>query len=415
MANGAELVSFSPLVVEKHVGSASTQNAANSNLVFTSFSSFSRSADLDRRVSHAGLYQGITRTLISGLHSEGFLVEFSTRLASIADDAYVRRRFDVVGSVGQLIRGLPPSRELESVGHFYEALSLNRGARGDAVGAGKMFERIAETAPLRYRARAMLALAGNSFTAGDRRTAMSFYLEVMERARRDRILDPMTLYAASRMTAVIRSMEGDHRGAVADLERMVPLARMAALVQPYAYYDYMNTLAVELGELGRLEQARHAAQIAIASPFASAYPEWRETFDEIEAKQPRASRSVVEVPHPVADHGSVTQTRDETNRDNLLRLPAAELSAGAGQTGRHLPAHPARVINLHEWKATLKGSSAPLRDRLSPEQMKRMTTGEKLIRLMDLISQDETDDETIDRILEAVEQIVLNRRSERLD
>jgi 3-hydroxyacyl-CoA dehydrogenase len=44
-----------------------------------------------------------------------------------------------------------------------------------------------------------------------------------------------------------------------------------------------------------------------------------------------------------------------------------------------------------------------------------MTTGEKLIRLMDLISQDETDDETIDRILEAVEQIILNRRNEKLD
>ena len=44
-----------------------------------------------------------------------------------------------------------------------------------------------------------------------------------------------------------------------------------------------------------------------------------------------------------------------------------------------------------------------------------MTTGEKLIRLMDLISQDETDDATIDRILEAVEEIVFNRRNEKLD
>jgi hypothetical protein len=39
-----------------------------------------------------------------------------------------------------------------------------------------------------------------------------------------------------------------------------------------------------------------------------------------------------------------------------------------------------------------------------------MSTGEKLIRLMDLISHDETDDETIDVILEAVEAIVLGRR-----
>lgn len=44
-----------------------------------------------------------------------------------------------------------------------------------------------------------------------------------------------------------------------------------------------------------------------------------------------------------------------------------------------------------------------------------MTTGEKLIRLMDLISQDETDDETIERILEAVEDIVMSCRKQGLD
>ena len=41
------------------------------------------------------------------------------------------------------------------------------------------------------------------------------------------------------------------------------------------------------------------------------------------------------------------------------------------------------------------------------EQRLRMTTVEKLIRLMDLISHDDTDDEMIDRILEAVEEIVM--------
>jgi len=39
-----------------------------------------------------------------------------------------------------------------------------------------------------------------------------------------------------------------------------------------------------------------------------------------------------------------------------------------------------------------------------------MTTHEKLRRLVDLISQDETDDDTIDLILEAVERIVFARR-----
>ena len=63
----------------------------------------------------------------------------------------------------------------------------------------------------------------------------------------------------------------------------------------------------------------------------------------------------------------------------------------------------------------VKTSSRTTPEGVTAEQRRRMTTGEKLIRLMDLISQDETDDETIDRILEAVEQIVLSRRNEKLD
>lgn len=55
----------------------------------------------------------------------------------------------------------------------------------------------------------------------------------------------------------------------------------------------MNTLAVERTEAGRLEEARNAPQIALASPFASAYPEWRKTREEIKLKGWRAPRSVV--------------------------------------------------------------------------------------------------------------------------
>ena len=45
------------------------------------------------------------------------------------------------------------------------------------------------------------------------------------------------------------------------------------------------------------------------------------------------------------------------------------------------------------------------------EQRRGLSAAEKLIRIMDLISNDETDDETIDCILEAVEELVLKRRT----
>jgi hypothetical protein len=47
--------------------------------------------------------------------------------------------------------------------------------------------------------------------------------------------------------------------------------------QPHVYYDYMNSFAVELCEVGRLEEAKNVSLIVLASPFAPAYPEWRET------------------------------------------------------------------------------------------------------------------------------------------
>jgi tetratricopeptide (TPR) repeat protein len=408
---------LSPLEGENHIGSASRHTAASNNLVLTSFSSLKRLAEFEQRISHAGLYQGITENLIRGLNTNRAIAEFASKLASVADAAYLFRQFDVVGYVGRLLLNLPLSRRFEGIGDYYQALSLNQGTRGDTVGAGCIFDRIADSAPLKYRARAMLALGANFFTAGDRQTAMSFYLEVMRIVTRHRVSDPMTLYTASRMTAVIKGTEDDHRGAVADLEAMVSLARMAGSRQPYAYYDYLNTLAVELGELGRLDQARRASEIAIASPFARAYPEWRETFKDIEAKSRRSSRSIVGIRQTISETAETAKIRQPVSRkktDNLLRLPAPEARAPADR-----PDYPqdtqARVLNFQQWKTAINASSRAIPEEVTPEQRRRMTTGEKLIRLMDLISQDETDDETIDRILEAVEQIVLKRRDQKLD
>jgi hypothetical protein len=386
------------------------QKAAKSNLIFIDSSSLKRSAEPRRRVSLAELYQGIAQTLTTGFHTERILKDLAARFAAIADHAYLHREFDVVGHVGQILSELPAD-PIKVVGQHYQALSLRKGGLGDSVRAATLLQQVADSAPLLYRARAMLALGAVSHDAGDDRTAMSFYREVARLETHNHVFDPMTSYTASRMTAVIRSMQGDHHGAVADLERMFPLARMASSRQSYAYYDYMNTLAVELGEVGRLEQARHASEIAIASPFAPAYPEWRETFDEIEAKQRRASRSIVGIRLTMSETRSTAQSVG-SQRDNLLRLPVAEPSVSGGFPNRHATVPKSRVVDLHEWKATFKVSTSPLRENLSSEQM---TTGEKLIRLMDLISQDETDDETIDRILEAVEQIVLNRQSKKLD
>ena len=333
-------MSLSPFEGEKHIGSASIQTAASKSLILTDFSSFKRLAELEKRVSYGGLYQASVQTLSRGLQSNQALADFATRLASMADHAYLIREFEFVGYAGQLLLSLPLSRQAESMGHYYRALGLRRSARGDIARADSMFEQVADNASSQYRARGMLALGTNSVAVGDCRTAMSFYREVVRILTRNRIFDPMSFYVASRMTAVVRAVEGDHRGAIADLERMFPLVRMASSIRPYAYYDYLNTLAVELAETGRLEEARNASQIALASPFAGAYPDWRDTRDEIELRGWRASRSTI----------AFSQRGSEAT--NLVRLRVPEPSDGASHE-ESIPRHTkqrARVLDLLEWK-----------------------------------------------------------------
>ena len=414
MANGVEFVSLSPLEGEKHIGNASMQTTASNNLILTSFSSLKRLAKLETRVSHAGLYQGIAQNLIRGLKTNQALAEFAARLASVADHAHLMRQYDMVGYAGQLLLNLPLTRQPKGLGDYYHAVSLNRASLGDTVRAGYLFERVAESASSQYRAKAMLALGTNSLAAGDPRTAISFYREVMRIGRLDQVSDPVTLYFARQMTAVTKAMDGDHRGSLADLEGMYPLVLRASSVQPYAYYDYLNALAVELAEAGILERARRVSGIALSSRFAFAYPNWRETFEEIEAKRRRGSRSMVGVRQPRIETDRAQQSVSQKTTDNVLQLPALERRTPTDRPD-HARDTQARVLNFQQWKTMVKTSSRTTPEGVTAEQRRRMTTGEKLIRLMDLISQDETDDETIDRILEAVEQIVLSRRNEKLD
>ena len=73
------------------------------------------------------------------------------------------------------------------------------------------------------------------------------------------------------------------------------MARTIGRHYPAFYYDYLNSLAVELGEVGRIEEARNVCRITLASPLAAAYPNWLETSNEIEAKRAAATSSFVAV------------------------------------------------------------------------------------------------------------------------
>jgi hypothetical protein len=426
VANGAEVASLLLPEVENHIGSANMHTPAKSNLILTDFSSFERLAELERGVSHAGLYQAIGQTLISAIRTNQAIIGLASGLISVADHAYAIRALDVVSFIGQLLSGLPVSDELQSIGHYYEALSLNRSGCGDTVRAGSLLERVADEASLQFRARAMVAFGTNSLMVSNPKSAMFFYQEAMRITERESSFDPVSLYFASQMTTVVKAFEGDHRGALRDLEKMLPLVRFASSSQPYAYYDYLNSLAVELCEVGRLEEAENVSRIVLASPYSGAYPEWRDTRDEIQLKGRRASRSTVAFSQTIyeADNPSRTArvradtdsavTKAASPNENLVRLPVPERAESFRQSTA--TSELARVLSIQDWIKSMpkQSTSDPRQKTISKaaiarqkqarlRELRNLETRELLFGLMDAVGDESISDDQIIRALIVLE------------
>jgi hypothetical protein len=133
-----------------------------------------------------------------------------------------------------------------------------------------------------YLPRTILGLADSYYLAGDIREAAFLCVDAARAARASG--DFLTEYMALRHLAVIRSVEGDHFGALDDLERLLPAMRSIATTYPSEYYEHLNSLAVELGEVGRLEEANQAVDVVLRSALAPRYPHWQETKAELANK-----------------------------------------------------------------------------------------------------------------------------------
>lgn len=187
---------------------------------------------------------------------------------------------------------LPIANRLESVARYYQALCTWR--RGDVDNARQSLERVVEEASPHYRTRALQIIGLTYHERGEIDAALRFYLAAAKGAAEN---DLPALIESQRITAVVRSIHGDHKRALADLESLFPSVRAISKHSPVLYYEFLNSLAVELGEVGRLAEAGAALSIALASPFASVYSEWSETRDEIAAKRTSATPSVVAITH----------------------------------------------------------------------------------------------------------------------
>jgi tetratricopeptide (TPR) repeat protein len=218
------------------------------------------------------------------LSSEMELREIGWQLAKLARQACLAGQMDIVKALSEAITALPLPDEIKAAGLYYQAVVEKHS--GNVERARVALAQIASAPPCALRCRAILELGKTFFDAGQPITAMPLYLEAI---RASRTKDFLTGTQAQMMIAVVRSIDGDHRGALGDLERLWPMVRLASHEHPALRYDYLNSLAVELAETGRIEEAKHAIEIALRSPFADMYPNWRTTRDEIDDKGRRTS------------------------------------------------------------------------------------------------------------------------------
>lgn len=325
MAKGTDLIELFR-VCEAIKGRTAVINK-QASILFIPTSLGGNKAEPNDRFSLDGYYRPlIYSSLVTNIHTiEGFRL-LGRQLTQIARHAYLARQIDVVEQASQLMLALPISDQLEGIARYYQSLCSKQ--RGDFAEARRLLESVVEETAPQYRARALQIIGATYHESGEPDAALPFYLAA---GRAGSNCDLPTLAESQRMTAVIRGIHGDHKQALADLDRLFPLIRAVGRSYPVLYYDFLNSLAVELGEVGRFEEAHAALAVSLASPFAAAYPEWSETRDEIVAKRKAASPSVVAV-HRVPEDNRTTETNQthEVHRATEAELaPEAPLATQA--------------------------------------------------------------------------------------
>ena len=303
----------------------------------------------------------------------------------MAHQALDMKQTDAVEQISQILISAPLPREYQSIGHYYRVFCLKR--RGEIEPARAGFQRLADWPglPLKFRARAIHALGISYSERGLYDEAMPFFSAAAQAASPRYGDDLLTTVNAQLITAISMSVAGDHKSSLRLLENLRPLVRMLAPHQ-LPRFMYANSLAVELGEVGRLEEARRMTEIAVRSPYANLYSEYRETHAEILEKMRRASPSVVPgVAWPQPSSNVVTMP--------VAARPLVALQANVAGSP------PARVIAYHGWQQPTPEQADALQEIFTSGDLEQMSIADKQMALLNVIYSDNVTHHTLDQLI----------------
>jgi tetratricopeptide (TPR) repeat protein len=275
--------------------------------------------------------------------------------------------FRQVEKVKELARNLIniPIKEYQLIAQYYLVWCKCREYEYPAA----ILERIIEQTQT-YKTKVLFSRAAIEIYQGSFEQAHYFYTEAFKTS--PNLSEYVDL---TRSIAGLKSLEGFHNSALRDLESLIPIITYA---EPRLYYDFLNSYAVELGEVGRVHEARNISRIVTASPFAFAYPEWQETAQELK----QANRSVVAI------------GPSKYIKPNVLSMPVVE--HGKSEQVRYNA--PAKILNLQKWKRKMAKKKD---DKKEPTNDREM-----LMWIMNVYMSDETSDYTRYKVYEAVKKAI---------
>jgi tetratricopeptide (TPR) repeat protein len=228
------------------------------------------------------------------------------RLLACGQTAITLRDREALSEIGELLKSLPLSNSITAIGHYYAGLS-------NPDIALRSFEHVLSVGSPVYKARAILSLGAVAARNNDTQNEVELYASAIQKARAAQ--DVYTAIHAHKMLAIRRAVEGNHQRVIDDLYTLFPLVRLIARHDLATYHDYLNSLAVELAEVGMLDEAEKAIKIVTASPLLSVNPEWQQTAQEIQQAQARPL--IIAVPE-------IEESAEETRPAIIRTQPARQ-------------------------------------------------------------------------------------------
>ncbi|HKV40591.1 MAG TPA: tetratricopeptide repeat protein, partial [Blastocatellia bacterium] len=233
----------------------------------------------------------------------------------------MRHDTESVLTVCRALSAVPTRAEIGNVALYYEALCEQQAGRTER--SREILFRVIDCLPPDYKPRAYLAIAGSYHHDGDLEESAHGYLET---ARAAVGIDPLTRFQSLRGLAIVRALAGDHDGALAELRRLLPVARYLAASYPADYCSHLNSLALELGATGRVNEARHVISTVAKSPLAIRFPNWVDSYREIHAMRSAGPKLLYAI-GSVFEPSPQKEIRESAEQCLELDIPTAEAQA----------------------------------------------------------------------------------------